>query len=196
MIVSSSSSSSSNRQAKADGLNKMTDGWFVSGSVHLMSVWCTEQGCEASPVYLRPHLRVLICFRLAASKEESIETVRQDSNALLKKRRRWKKRWRERESEQQGQASRGKRGKERVKIMNRNWQLANPRLWTTTVHDKICNKELQPCPPLDLSTGLKGLTASFIRQLISFQLSKSKSGRNWINSDFLCSILHSYWAYS
>lgn len=42
-------------------------------------------------MYLRPHLRVLICFRLAASKEESIETVRQDSNALLKKRRRWKK---------------------------------------------------------------------------------------------------------
>lgn len=75
-----------------------------------MAVRCTEQGHEASPVYLSGHLRVLICFRLAASKEESIETVRQGSKALLKRRGAdGKTKEGERGSRQRGRASRGVR---------------------------------------------------------------------------------------
>lgn len=70
--------SSSNIEAR-------TKEWNIF-SVHLTSLRCTERGRETTPVYLSPHLRVLICFRLMAGKEGSTETMRQSINESLKRR--------------------------------------------------------------------------------------------------------------
>lgn len=71
--------SSSRREAKVERQHKATDCWCQSGSVHL--VWYTEWVLKVSRVYLSPHLRVLICIRLTASRQEKTETMRQGGSA-------------------------------------------------------------------------------------------------------------------
>lgn len=74
---------SSSRKVKAMGWDVMADGYSLKGPVHLPVVvvvvvgecvcggglmhWA--RGHEVSPLYLSPHLRVLLCFWLTASKE-------------------------------------------------------------------------------------------------------------------------------
>lgn len=55
----------------------VTGGGIPSGSVHpIVRLRCTKQGRHASPVYLSPHLRVLICVRLTAREVEEEEEHR------------------------------------------------------------------------------------------------------------------------
>lgn len=95
--------------SKPAGGERAQSDWCLSGSVHLEAgmEWCTEQGHEASPVYLSGHLRVLICVRLTASKEGRTESV-------IKREETQNGESGERESEQQELASReireGKKG--------------------------------------------------------------------------------------